>query len=199
MTHDRRATTRRIVRDVATRAGHALQRFARNCSGVAAVEFALLLPVMLLLYVGGIEISDGYAIKRKVTNATSALGDLVTRAEEISVSEMDDILDAAEAVIAPYSAGNMKIKVSGVSIDEDSVATVCWSAARHETPGSPDATIAVPDGVGNPESFLAVAEVSYTYTPMIGYVITGSLDISDRFYLKPRVSGTVCYDGECCD
>jgi Flp pilus assembly protein TadG len=186
-----------IIHAVAKRAGRQLRRLLFDRSGVAAVEFAILLPIMIGLYIGGLEFSDGFTVKRKVTNATSALGDLVTRTEEITKAEMADILEAASAVIAPYDVGNLKIKVSGVAIDEDSVAKVTWGAAQNDTALAKDATMTLPDGVKIPETFLVVVEVHYNFDPVIGYVITGSIDISDTFYLKPRLSDTICYDTTC--
>ena len=190
-----------MVRDwtinAAVRTGRQLRRLVGDRSGVAAVEFALLLPVMLGLYIGGLEFSDGFTVKRKVTNATSALGDLITRTEEITKAEMTDIFEAASAVIAPYDVGNLKIKVSGVAIDSESVATVEWGEAQNDTALAKGAPITLPDGVTLPDSFLVVVEVHYNFDPAIGYVITGSIDISDTFYLKPRLSDSVCYDTAC--
>lgn len=188
---------RRAAITAAKRTGRLLRRLVGDRSGVAAVEFALLLPVMLSLYIGGLEISDGFTIKRKVTNTTSALGDLVTRTEEITTAEMTDILEAASAVIVPYDVGNLKIKVSQVYVDEDSVAKVVWSAAQNETAWAKGTTIALPEGVDLPDSFLIVTEVHYNFDPALGYVFTGSMDISDTFYLKPRLSDSVCYNGVC--
>lgn len=186
-----------IIDAVAGPAGRLLRHLAGDRAGVAAVEFALLLPVMIALYIGGLEFSDAFTVKRKVTNATSALGDLITRTEEISKSEMTDILEAASAVIAPYEVGNLKIKVSGVTIDSKSVATVDWSAAQNDTPLAEGTTMTLPDGVKIPDSFLVVVEVHYNFDPAIGYAITGSIDLTDTFYLKPRLSDAVCYDTTC--
>lgn len=188
--------TRKIISAVAM-AGRTVHRFLGNRSGVAAVEFAILLPIMVLLYIGGLEISDGFTIKRKVTNATSALDDLVTRTKSITLAEMEAILDAAGAVIAPYSADEMKIKITGVNIDGDSQATVCWGAQRNDTANNEGDSISLPEGVSLPDSFLVVAEVHYLFEPAIGYVISGTVDIGDTFYLKPRLSPTVSYDGAC--
>jgi Flp pilus assembly protein TadG len=185
---------RRMVLTVAARFSRG---FATDQSGIAAIEFAILLPVMLLLYIGTIEISDGFMVKRKIANATNSIGDLVARAETISKREMVTLIDAAEAVASPYPGDRLRIRVSGVWIDDKSVATVVWGAARNDTPRQRDAVVSIPDGVKTNESFLVVAEVTTKYTPLFGLVITGNIDFNNKVYLKPRVSGTVCYDGLC--
>jgi len=177
--------------------GRFVRRFSGDRSGIAAVEFALLLPIMIALYVGSVEFTDAFAIKRKVTSVASALSDLVTRSKTISKSEMQDILDAAEAVIAPYPAGDLKVRVSGVWIDDKSVAKVVWSVARNETAAAEGSTMTLPSGVTIKDSFVVVSEANYGYSPPIGYVFTGDINLDDSFYLRPRLSATVCYDGKC--
>jgi Flp pilus assembly protein TadG len=168
-----------------------MQRLAGDRSGVAAVEFALLLPIMLSLYFGAVEIGDAYTIDRKVTHITSSLADLVTQSRTISNADMDNILDATASIITPYDDGLLRIKVSGVSIDADGKATVAWSDARNDTPLAKDSVITLPAAVNEPNTFVVTAEVHYTYTPMIGYVLTGSFDMKDQFYLRPRLTETV--------
>ena len=84
----------------------AIRRFVRERRGISAVEFALLLPVMLTLFLGGTELTQGITIKRKTTIATRAIGDMVAQAINITDAEMQGIFQATAAVIAPCSAGN---------------------------------------------------------------------------------------------
>ena len=168
-----------------------LKRLAGDRSGLAATEFALLLPLMLGLYLGAVELGDALSINRKVTHVTSSLSDLVTQSRTISDADMKNILDAAASVIVPYSSGLLQIKVSGVSIDSEGKATVAWSDARNDTPLAKNSTIALPAAVKQPNSFVVTAEVHYSYTPMIGYVLTGTFDLMDQFYLRPRLSETI--------
>jgi Flp pilus assembly protein TadG len=186
------------ARDAIVGAVHRLsRRFKRDRSGIAAVEFALLLPIMIGLYVGGIEITDAFTIKRKIAGVASTLSDLVARTKTITLAEMQNILDASEAGIAPYAADELKVRVSGVWIDDKLVAKVVWSAARNETALKEGGVVSLPAGVKTANSFLVVSLASYQYTPPIGYVITGDLDFSDAFFLTPRLSNTICYDGKC--
>ena len=168
-----------------------LRRLGKDRTGVSAVEFALILPLMLTLYIGGIQLSEALTISRKVTHVTSSLGDLVAQSKSISNSDMTNVLDAAAAVMAPYSTYSLKIKVSGISIDGDGKATVAWSDALHDTPLSQGATVTLPTAVNQADSFLIETEVHYPYTPSIGYVLTGDFDMTDTFYLRPRLSDTI--------
>ena len=167
------------------------RRFATDRNGVSAVEFALILPLMLGLYLGGVEFGDAFSIKRKVTRVTSSLGDLVTQSKTISDTDMSHILDAAESVVAPYPSNLLQMKVTGISIDQNGVGRVAWSDARNDTPHAKDSVIAVPSSLQLANSFLVTAEITYEYTPTIGYKLTGSIDLSDQFFLRPRRSAEV--------
>jgi Flp pilus assembly protein TadG len=101
-----------------------LRRFARDRRGVSAVEFALLAPIMIALYLGCVEVSDGVSVDRKVTMTAAALANLAAQATTISTSDMTNILDASSAVISPYNSSNLTVTVSCISIDANKNASV---------------------------------------------------------------------------
>lgn len=186
--HTLRSLPRSFARPSLRRLG---ERFRRDRRGVSAVEFALILPIMLAVYFGGFEVSEGVTIKRKVTHVTSSLGDLVAQARTISNADMTNILNAASAVMNPYPVTTLKIVVTGVAIDSKGKATVSWSDGRNMTAHSKGAAISVPAGIADPSSFLVMTEVYYTYQPKIGYVLTGSITFEDKAYLRPRLDNDV--------
>ncbi len=83
-------------------AGHCAD-FLRDKRGVSAVEFAMLLPLMITLYIGGVEVSSAIAIDRKVTLVARTLGDLVAQSTSVNAADMTNILNAATTVVQPYS------------------------------------------------------------------------------------------------
>jgi Flp pilus assembly protein TadG len=147
--------------------------------------------MLLLLYFGGVEVSDVLTVKRKVTHVTSSLGDLVTQTKSVTAAEMDDILEASSSIMAPYPETKLKIKVTGVQIDSKGKATVAWSDAKNDTPYTKGASFTLPSGVGEANGFIVTAEVKYAYTPTIGYALTGTISLSDQFWLRPRYGGAV--------
>jgi Flp pilus assembly protein TadG len=78
-----------------------LARFSGDKRGVSAVEFAVILPFMAALYLGGTAITQAIIVKRKVVLVTHTVGDLVARDNQISNTEVTAIFDAAKAVFAP--------------------------------------------------------------------------------------------------
>jgi len=163
-----------------------LSRLARDKRGVSAVEFALLAPVMIGLYLGTVEISDGVSADRKVSLIAAALANLSAQVTSISSTDMTNILDASSAIITPYKASLLKMTVSCIAIDANKVATVKWSATRGGTANS--GTITIPPALAVAKSYLILAEASYDYTPTVGYTITGTLTLKDKMYMSPRIT-----------
>jgi Flp pilus assembly protein TadG len=168
-----------------------LRRFLADKRGVSAVEFAMLLPLMVTLYLGGVEVSSAVAIDRKVTLIARTLGDLVAQATSVDNASMTSILSATTAVMAPYSDANLKIIVSSVQINSQGVARVSWSDTKNGTPRTVGSTVTLPAALNVASTSLIWAEASYAYTPAIGYVITGTKNLTDQIYMRPRLTDCV--------
>jgi len=143
-------------------------------------------PLLIALYFGCVEASDGIAIYRKVSLTAAALSNLTAQVTSgaISTSDMNNILDASSTIIAPYSSGPLKMSVSCISFDANKSMTVKWTVLRNGT----TPTISVPSALQIANTQLIYAEVTYAYTPIVGYTITGSLNLSDHMFMAPRSS-----------
>lgn len=181
------------LQSLVERLGSRIASLAGNQHGVAAVEFAMLLPLMLTLWLGTTEISSGIAANRKVTLTARTLADLTSQVTGLSTSDMTNSLNAAAAVIAPYSAGNMKATVSSVSIDANNKATIAWSVTKNGTTHAVGSSVTLPSALLIASTCLIWSEVQYSYKPTIGYVVTGTLQLKDQIYMRPRLSNCVTY------
>ena len=169
----------------------------RDESGVSAVEFAMLLPLMITLYLGAVEISQGVSIDRKVTLTTRTVADLASQVSSIASTDMTNILDASSSVITPFDASKLKLVVSLVTVDANSVARITWSCTRNGTKHGVNSTVSLPAALNVANTSLIWSEVSYNYVPTIGYVVTGPLNLSDQIYMRPRLSDTITGPSSC--
>jgi Flp pilus assembly protein TadG len=173
-----------------SRVGAHLKRFAIAREAVAAVEFALVLPVMLLLYVGSIELSDLINVDRRITVIAGTVGDLVARMDgDIYETELNDYFNAAEEIITPYATTGLKQLITCVYVSTGEVATVQWSkpygGAIAKTTGS---TITLPDEITeiSKDKYVIVSETSYSYTPLMGLVFQTAVDLYRQNFHLPR-------------
>jgi Flp pilus assembly protein TadG len=173
-----------------------LRRFIADKRGVSAVEFAMLLPLMVTLYLGGVEVSSAIAIERKMTLVARTLGDLTAQATSVSEADLSNIKAAATAIIAPFDDTKIGITISSVIVDAQKVAKIKWSDknANGITRNLGDVVSSMPATFKESSTYpiyLVWAESKYTYTPTIGYVITGSMNLTDQIYMRPRLSDCV--------
>ena len=168
-----------------------LVRLGRDQRGVAAVEFAMLLPLMITLYLGAVEISQAVGIDRKVTLTTRTVADLASQVSSISNTDMTNMLNASSSVIVPYDASKLKVTVSRVDIDANGTAKVVWSDTLGGTKRAAGSTVTLPGALNVANTSLIWSETAYSYTPTIGYVVTGTLNLSDQLYMRPRLSDQV--------
>jgi Flp pilus assembly protein TadG len=171
-----------------------LHRFAVDQDGVSAVEFAMLLPLMITLYLGGVEISQAVSADRKTTLVAHAVGDLISQVSCMLPADQTNVFNAGKAVLYPYGVNNLKVIATRVDMDSNGRATVIWSNVLNgATPRAGDVSALIPTTLKTPSSSLIWAEASYTYRPTIGYVITGTLTLNDQIFLRPRISNAVNY------
>lgn len=117
-----------------------LKRFARNARAAVMVEFAICLPVLLLLYVGGCGLSDMIACSRKVTTATRSLADIVSRTMSPAIiynapqsASATSYLSASAVVLSPYKLNNATEQISLLRVCDSTHAYVVWTQAQTQS------------------------------------------------------------------
>jgi Flp pilus assembly protein TadG len=171
-----------------------LRRFGVDREGAAAVEFALILPFLLLLYMGTVEASSLMTVDRRIAVISGAMGDLVARWDpDGAAMTSDDITDffrASEGIIMPYPTTGLQQVVSFVRVNADGSTEVAWSrgynGGTQRTAGQPYPEI--PSNLRNLASggFIVASETTYPYRPVLGLVFRDELSLySESFYL-PR-------------
>ncbi|WFU71928.1 MULTISPECIES: TadE/TadG family type IV pilus assembly protein [unclassified Bradyrhizobium] len=184
-----------------------VREFVADRRALAATEFAVIVPVMLVMFFGTVEFSSAVAIDRKITLIARTLSDLTSQSVKLADSDMLDTFTASISIIQPYDGTLVKGTISQIYIDTDSIATVQWSKAGTIASGATQATLAtsarkagdkvtsiIPATLLVPSTYLILGEASYTYSPTIGYVLKSSLPLSDVAYTRPRQTTCVPYN-----
>ncbi len=172
--------------------------FIKDEQGVSAVEFAFVLPVMLVMFFGTLETTQALYSSRKLTNTVRIIGDLATRTTTMTTTEGTTIMSAAGAVLAPFPSSGAKLLITGISISTTGATSVQWSLGRNMTPRSCGSSVAIPAGLKpaiGKTAFLVLAEGSMSYTPTIGYVMTGSITSTETMYMAPRGTTSIPFNG----
>lgn len=178
-----------------------LRKFGRSKSGLAAVEFALIAPVMVTMLLGTVELCDALRCHEKVTMLASTGADLVAQATSVSSSDMSNIFDAVNAVLYPYSSANAKIVISSIYSDGNGGGTVDWSQEQNATALTAGNSVTIPSGLmpkdecAKDACSIILATVTYEYSSPFGRFFIGTVPMTDTFYTRPRRSTEVAYTG----
>jgi len=167
-------------------------KFVGDRRGLAAIEFALLLPVMLLLYLGAVEVEEAIAADRLVGLTASTVTSLVTQYTTISASQqMPDILNASTAVMYPFSGGQVTVVVSCINVDATGRATIAWSQALNGSARTVGQVVTLPTAFDVPNTSVIFGETAMAYTPVIDFLNFGTLHPQASLYMSPRSSSTI--------
>ena len=182
----------------------------RDRRGVAALEFAIIAPVMLVMFLGTVDFSAGIAVNRKVTLIARTLADLPSQsaAQAITDTNLQNAFTASILIAKPYSQTPVKAAVSEIYVDSNQKATIQWSKAAVVGSGATVATLTtssrnagdvvttiVPPKLLIKQTYLILSEVSYLYTPLTGYVMTKTgVTLSDVAYTRPRQFACLTYN-----
>ena len=177
-----------------------LKKFLRDRRAVGAVEFALIAPVLLVIYLGSTDLADGLDVNKKVSRSASSLADLVTRQISVSASDVDDMFAIGSASLLPYRRTSPKIRVTALKVTKAQssntyTVTVDWSranvanfaAAAGSKGDLPAALIAT-------DAYFIKVDVELDYKPLHSWIST-SIPMSETYYLSPRYTNTIPCSG----
>ncbi len=173
-------------------------------SGLAATEFALLLPVLVILFFGLVEASNAMTVNRKVAISSNTLADLAAQSDELRISEMDDLFEGVMTIVEPNDPTGLQLTLVSVILDDDDDPIVHWS--RDHTGATPYAqgasyTNLSDDDVVSDIGSIIVVEMTYTYTPSLtGHFISSPIVFNRQSIRWPRLTNRVqlCDDANNC-
>jgi Flp pilus assembly protein TadG len=163
-----------------------IQGLHYNEQGVSAVEFAIIAPLMILIYFGCIELSFLMRMDRRVTSTSASLGDLTARLATVTDDDMAEMFAAAKVMMQPYDAEAGSMRISSIVDDGDGVTKVAWSDSYAMTALTEGSVVTVPAGIIPSPGSAIVAEVQFSYNSPFGYVLKTERTVADKFYLRPR-------------
>ena len=173
-----------------------------DTGGVAAIEFALIAPLMAAMFVGAVEMSQAITIDRRVTQIAGSTADLVARADKtISQSEIGDIMRVGSYIMKPYSSTPIRIVLRNVTSSPASASQTkqSWTCSYNGTGGTQtcectNTSFTLPANMVTTNDSVVVAEVTYDYVPLVfNYIMKrtwggsgSSYTLSETIYMKPR-------------
>lgn len=175
----------------------ATRRLRGNREGVGAVEFALIAPVLIVLYMGSLEISVALSVNKKVARAASTVADLVTQENTVNKTMLQSMVTVAQSVITPFHSETLEMKITGITINSAGVGITSWSWDQSNgRPYAIGSTQALPADLAIPNTFLVRTEVQLDHKlllvmPDIQDIDIKTLKMQKTYHLRQRVGDSL--------
>lgn len=136
-----------------------LRRLGRDERGVGAVEFAIVAPVLLMVYIGAFEISLGFTMSRKVARASSTVADIFSQESSMTAAKLDSADAIARSILAPFEGASLSYKITGIKVTSGA-GTVEWSRDQGKNkPYTKGTTVVLPSGISPSDGFIVRTEM----------------------------------------
>ena len=184
-------------------------RYRRDESGVAAIEFAFIAPLLVGFLLGTTTATQSLWANGKVAQTTSVIGDLISQENQLDNTSFKAITDAGQILLEPFPTGDMKIMVTAsIACYDDPTDTegkrpeikVVWSnawsdnqlVAGPQTPG--DLLTDAPQELSIEHGdYLIRTVVAYTYEPTITRQAGYTIEMEETAYHQPRDNEPIAY------
>jgi Flp pilus assembly protein TadG len=168
-------------------------RVGRDRSGQALVEAALVFPILISLFLGVSEFSEGFTLRRRLEIAANTSADLIARVRSLRTAELNAIKPMIDEIIKPFPNTTLGLVMTSVVADETNTTRVVWSHAQG--PGvsarAEGAAVVLPAGLTEPNTSIILAEVTYVFRSTLGSMIVGDIPFRAEAYMRPRLSTEV--------
>jgi Flp pilus assembly protein TadG len=160
------------------RRGILARRFVRDERGVAAVEFAYIAPILLVMLMATFELSRAVSIDRRLNSVSAMASELVAREEQVNADDLKNIYLSLDHVLKPYNDNSLVVRLTQVRTDNNGATKIEWSreidhAGNVTEPGGNQQcqNYQLDAELKQNGSRIVVAEVGYNYQPVFGNFI----------------------------
>lgn len=189
-----------------------LRAYLKDRRGTGAVEFSLIVPLLIVAYLGSFELTLGYNVARKVARAASTVTDILTREDEWSKNSLNAMPTVVKGVMAPFQPKNgSTLKVTGIKVTAPGVGVVVWSrgwsgnwAGTSEPTGSvayiPGTPVTFSDEIAAANDFIVRTEIDVPhdlllYAPNMANQTLKQIHIAKTYYFRQRIGNvSTCSD-----
>lgn len=165
-----------------------LRRGAANEGGAAAIEFALVFPILFLLHMGAAEALEAYQAQRNVAHIAAAMADIVAQNRTVSSADLDDVMAASVTMIYPFPNVDLQQRVSSLSASASGAVSTDWTVKKAYTGTD---TPSVPSNYLGASESVIVTDVIYDYKPTFGMFMPKTVRFTHHAYVRPRLSQKV--------
>lgn len=167
-------------------------RYNAEEKGNAALETALVFPILITLLMGTFDIGNGIAVNQRTVGASQIIGDLIARNRNVDVNILQDIVRAGELAFDPYPTDSFGYDIISIQFDDDGDPVVLWRMTENMPPN--DDALESTEGLGSVGEGLVIVTARYQYDTFFSKFIVPQIQMQEVAFLKGRKSATIVCD-----
>lgn len=179
-----------------------LRRIAGDRRGISAIEFALILPIIIALVAASEDFGQALMVDRKMSQIAATASGLAAEQSTWTTSNLDALISGTSTIIQPFPNGSLTIVVAALNVDASLNTKVAWSRAYNGTAWTVGSVppVSISKAILQNGVQMVVAQATYSLTTPFASLLKPVTGLSSYSYTRigidrPRVSNTITLSG----
>jgi len=171
--------------------GKAARRLHHDDRGIAAIEMAFIFPVMIVMLIGLVDVTDGLSTSRKVTITANTLGDLISQEPGTTTqANINGIFVGATQTMVPFDGSSLGLEIFNFRKIGTNAPKLNWEHRSGTNCGSAPAVTADMSTLMTQGNDLIISRTCYNFSYILGNLFPGntSFTMQEEMTLRPRKS-----------
>lgn len=169
-----------------------LSSWKKDEDALAAVEAAMIFPIMLTMLLGVYDLGFGILANQKAIRASQVVADLITRENIVSDTDIAEAIEAGRLAFMPMDSTSYGVDVVSIRFDENADAEILWRETVN-MPSLPDALTAV-DALSDADEGVVMVSVHYVYEPLFAGFIVNDMNMNEVAFGRGRSSPIISHE-----
>jgi Flp pilus assembly protein TadG len=166
-----------------------LRRWAISEDGVAAVEAAMIFPILLVMLLGVFDMGNAILANQKAIRSSQVVADLVTRARSVNSTDIDEAVEAGRLAFEPLDSSSYGVDIISMRFDASATPQIVWRETQGMSPvANPQAHVG---SLAEPGGGVVMVAVEYQFIPVFVSVLSDRMHMQEIAFARGRKSAVV--------
>ncbi|MGH1402920.1 MAG: TadE/TadG family type IV pilus assembly protein [Alphaproteobacteria bacterium] len=170
-----------------------ISRWKHEESAIAAVEAALIFPVMLTVLMSIYDFGNAILANQKAIRASQVVADLIARENVVDDADVSEAIEAGRLAFEPLSNDSYGVDIVSIRFNEDAEAEIVWRETENIA-SLPDAMASV-EALETANDGVVMVTVDYKFEPLFAGFIIDTFDMRETAFSRGRSSPVITRDG----
>ena len=170
-----------------------LSKWIDEEDAVAAVEAALIFPIMLTLFLGIFDLGNAILANQKTIRASQVVADLITRENIVTAEDVTGAIEAGRLALEPMDSASYGVDIVSIRFDENADAAIIWRETFNMAP-LPNALTAVA-ALQTANEGVVMVSVNYLYNPVFAGFAVGQISMGEVAFSRGRRASVILREG----